>query len=254
MGTYTYLNTRGDRWVAQQIDEDVKTFPPQSQPPVNNSELRMWLAMFELELRKLSSVSVYFFHCSAVIQNPLPLFITHLVIWIPGKPVPALGTSCSPQHQSQTMIHVTVFCVTVNTMSCFQNKSALAKINKDFLIVQSNGYISALTFLALLALMVLTTLSLNLARDRFLWGLWAEVPFKTRFLWRKNTQLFNLKMSVKNPSPFILGYLSTWMYLPGVKKKKWESDERGFSLLHISGRQIVWHKGKSRNKFQDLPR
>lgn len=162
MGTYTYLNTRGDRWVAQQIDEDVKTFPPQSQPPVNNSELRMWLAMFELELRKLSSVSVYFFHCSAVIQNPLPLFITHLVIWIPGKPVPALGTSCSTQHQSQTMIHVTVFCVTVNTMSCFQNKSALAKINKDFLIVQSNGYISALTFLALLALMVLTTLSLNL--------------------------------------------------------------------------------------------
>lgn len=48
-------------------------------------------------------------------------------------------------------------------MSRFQNKSALAKINKDLLVVQSNGYISVLTFLALLVtLMVLTTLPLNL--------------------------------------------------------------------------------------------
>ena len=48
-------------------------------------------------------------------------------------------------------------------MSCFQNKSALAEINKDLLVVQSNGHISVLTFLALLeTLTVLTTLSLNL--------------------------------------------------------------------------------------------
>lgn len=54
-----------------------------------------------------------------------------------------------------------VFYITV-TMSCFQNTTALAKISKD-LVVQSNGHISVLTFLALLVtLTVLTTLTLNL--------------------------------------------------------------------------------------------
>lgn len=48
-------------------------------------------------------------------------------------------------------------------MSCFQNKSALAKISKDLLIVQSNGHISVFSFLALVVTFtVLTTLILNL--------------------------------------------------------------------------------------------
>lgn len=48
-------------------------------------------------------------------------------------------------------------------MSCFQNKTALAKISKD-VVVQSNGHISVLTFLAFLVTLTVltTTLTLNL--------------------------------------------------------------------------------------------
>lgn len=87
--------------VDQQMDEDVQTVPPQSQPAVYNSGFGMWLCFSWSSENRVLSVNL--FHCLAVNQNPWLPVITHPVIWIP--------------------------------MSCFKNKTALAKINEDLLVV-----------------------------------------------------------------------------------------------------------------------